>query len=140
MMDLIERKAALYALCEDCKSKYDGLCPHEASKCIEYRAINRLPAIEAEPVRHRLGAWDRETAVKYWNSVNRWIPCSEMLPEKNVEVLAYSPYWGKIVVAMWGGEYWLEQWTDDDLEQSEITHWMPLPEPPESGAQDEAQP
>lgn len=52
MMDLIERKAALYALCEDCKSKYDGLCPHEASKCIEYRAINRLPAIEAEPVRH----------------------------------------------------------------------------------------
>lgn len=66
----------------------------------------------------------------------RWIPCSEMLPEKHVEVLAYSPYWGKIVVAMWGGEYWLEQWTDDDLEQSEITHWMPLPEPPEGGADD----
>ena len=49
MMDLIERQAALNALCEDCKSKYDGLCPHEASKCIEYRAINRLPAVEAEP-------------------------------------------------------------------------------------------
>ena len=112
-VDLIERKAALYALCEDCKSKYDGLCPHEASKCIEYRAINRIPAIEAEPVRH-----------------GRWIPCSEKLPEKHVEVLAYSPYWGKIVVAMWGGEFWLEQWTDDDLEKSEITHWMPLPEPP----------
>lgn len=70
-------------------------------------------------------------------AVNRWIPCSERLPEKNVEVLAYSPYWGKIVVAMWGGEYWLEQWTDDDLEQSEITHWMPLPEPPESEVQDD---
>ena|GEM_PF-1177111 len=55
MLELIERQAALYALCEDCKSKYDGLCPHEASKCIEYRAINRLPAIEAEPVRH--GRW-----------------------------------------------------------------------------------
>lgn len=63
-------------------------------------------------------------------AVNRWIPCSKMLPEKHVEVLAYSPYWGKIVVAMWGGEFWLEQWTDDDLEQSEISHWMPLPEPP----------
>lgn len=69
-------------------------------------------------------------------TVNRWIPCSERLPEKHVEVLAYSPYWGKIVVAMWGGEFWLEQWTDDDLEQSEITHWMPLPEPPEGGADD----
>ena len=71
----------------------------------------------------------------YWKSdapaVNRWIPCSERLPEKHVEVLAYSPYWGKIVVAMWGGEFWLEQWTDDDLEQSEISHWMPLPDPPE---------
>lgn len=69
-------------------------------------------------------------------AVNRWIPCIERLPEKHVEVLAYSPYWGKIVVAMWGGEFWLEQWTDDDLEQSEITHWMPLPEPPEGGADD----
>jgi hypothetical protein len=66
----------------------------------------------------------------------KWIPCSERLPEKHVEVLAYSPYWGKIVVAMWGGEFWLEQWTDDDLEQSEITHWMPLPEPPEGGTDD----
>lgn len=64
----------------------------------------------------------------------RWIPCSERMPEKHVEVLAYSPFWGKIIVALWGGEFWLEQWTDDDLEQSEITHWMPLPEPPEGGA------
>lgn len=65
-----------------------------------------------------------------------WIPCIDRMPEKHVEVLAYSPYWGKIVVAMWGGEFWLEQWTDDDLEQSEITHWMYLPEPPEGGADD----
>lgn len=68
--------------------------------------------------------------------VQKWIPCSDRMPEKHEEVLAYSPYWGKIVVAMWGGEFWLEQWTDDDLEQSEITHWMPLPEPPEGGAND----
>lgn len=83
------------------------------------RIIDQMPTIEAEPV-------------------NRWIPCSERLPEKHVEVLAYSPYWGKIVVAMWGGEFWLEQWTDDDLEQSEITHWMPLPELPEGGADNAA--
>lgn len=72
------------------------------------------------------------------HAVNRWIPCSELMPEKHIEVLAYSPFWGKAVVAMWGGEFWLEQWTDDDLQQSEITHWMPLPEPPESEVQHEA--
>jgi len=70
-------------------------------------------------------------------TVQKWILCSERMPEKHVEVLAYSPYWGKIVVAMWGGEFWLEQWTDDDLEQSEISHWMPLPKPPEKEGGDE---
>ena len=69
-------------------------------------------------------------------TVQKWIPCSEHMPEKHTEVLAYSPFWGKIVVAMWCGEFWLEQWTDDDLQQSEITHWMPLPAPPESEVQE----
>lgn len=55
MAELIEKQAALYALCEDCKRKYGGLCPHEASKCIEYRAIKNIHSIEAEPVRH--GRW-----------------------------------------------------------------------------------
>ena len=100
--------------------------------------LHYIECVRCGAAPHKLGAWDRETAVKYWNSVNRWIPCSERLPEKHVEVLAYSPYWGKIVVAMWGGEFWLEQWTDDDLEQSEISHWMPLPEPPEKEANENA--
>ena len=53
-MDLIERQAALAALCEDCKSKYHGECPHPASRCIEYRAISRIPAVEAE---QKNGRW-----------------------------------------------------------------------------------
>ena len=44
----IDKQAALYALCEDCKRKHEGLCPHEASKCIEYRAIKKLHSIDAE--------------------------------------------------------------------------------------------
>ena len=51
MQDLIERRAALTALCEDCKTKYNGLCPHPASRCVEFRTIKQIPAIEAEPVR-----------------------------------------------------------------------------------------
>lgn len=52
MQDLIERRAALTALCEDCKTKNNGLCPHPASRCVEFRTIKQLPAIDAEPVRH----------------------------------------------------------------------------------------
>ena len=55
MQDLIERRAALTALCEDCKTKYNGLCPHPASRCVEFRTIKQLPDIDAEPVRH--GRW-----------------------------------------------------------------------------------
>lgn len=36
---------------------------------------------------HRLGAWDYEMAVKYWNSVNRWIPVEDALPEIGYSVL-----------------------------------------------------
>lgn len=54
-MDLIERLSALALLCEDCKSKYHGECPHPACRCIEYRAISKIPEVDAEPVKH--GSW-----------------------------------------------------------------------------------
>lgn len=53
----------------------------------------------------------------------RWIPCSERLPEVGVEVLVYSESDGE-AVDYYGGEFF--RWPD-------VTHWMPLPEPPEEG-------
>ena len=105
MADLIERESVIKAIAERQDKATTG-----TEECALYTAIK---------------------IVRDAPAFNRWIPCSESLPEKHTEVLAYSPFWGKIVVALWGGEYWLEQWTDDDLQSSEITHWMPLPEPPE---------
>lgn len=64
MQDLIERRAALTALCEDCKTKYNGLCPHPDSRCVEFRTIKQLPAIDAEPVRH--GRWIRTMLKGYY--------------------------------------------------------------------------
>ena len=52
--------------------------------------------------------------------VNRWIPCSEMLPEYDSEVLAYSPYHGAIVI--------IPQY----FKTLGVTHWMPTPDPPET--------
>ena len=87
---------------------------------------------------HRLGAWDYETAVKYWNSVNRWIPCSERLPEKSGQYLVCAIYVGVSLASFdrdkreWG--YWQDDpcgWNGEKwIEIDEVTHWMPLPEPP----------
>lgn len=54
-----------------------------------------------------------------------WIPCSERLPEELKDVLVFVPDWGCHAIAIWCGDYWLEQWTDDDVIMDAVTHWMP---------------
>lgn len=63
----------------------------------------------------------------------RWIPVTERLPEDSMQkVLVFVPHIHGDIVD--GGRYlgadgWvLEGWY---LTQSAVTHWMPLPEPPE---------
>lgn len=66
-------------------------------------------------------------------TVQRWIPCNEMLPEPLQNVIICTDI--KTVTVAWinGNEWYfadtgnghIEQWGLDD-----ITHWMPLPEPP----------
>lgn len=63
----------------------------------------------------------------------RWIPVEERLPEDPVKkVLVFVPHThGDIVDAgrYLGADGWvLEGW---HLTQNAVTHWMPLPEPPE---------
>ena len=63
----------------------------------------------------------------------RWIPVEERLPEEPVKkVLVFVPHThGDIVDAgrYLGADGWvLEGW---HLTQNAVTHWMPLPEPPE---------
>ena len=63
----------------------------------------------------------------------RWIPVTERLPEDPVKkVLVFVPHThGNIVDAgrYLGADGWvLEGWY---LTQNAVTHWMPLPEPPE---------
>ena len=88
---------------------------------------------------HRLGAWNRETAVKYWNSVNRWIPCSERLPEPLQNVIVCTDI-GTVTVAWLNGDHWTfadtgnghtENWSFEA-----VKYWMHLPEPPK-GEQNE---
>lgn len=62
---------------------------------------------------------------------HRWIPVSERLPDEYTNVLVMSKRFEKPQIdQMWiiCGE---KTWTLDN-----VTHWMPLPQPPKEGEQD----
>ncbi|HIA7273875.1 TPA: DUF551 domain-containing protein, partial [Escherichia coli] len=60
-----------------------------------------------------------------------WISCSELMPKGYADVLVTD---GEHVEVKWWDEsgYW-NSWTElnSDIFADEITHWMPLPEPPQ---------
>lgn len=69
----------------------------------------------------------KKDAIKYWNRrADGWIPCSEMLPESGV--LVFTHYKGK--AGIFGNRYYKDtkSWIYGD-----VTHWMPLPQPPKDG-------
>lgn len=63
---------------------------------------------------------------------NTWIPCSERLPEvcKDTSYLSYIPSFGTADIADYHPD--VDEWTFMGLPIT-VTHWMPLPEPPEKG-------
>ena len=85
---------------------------------------------------HRLGARNRETAVKYWNSVSRWIPCSERMPDGNRAVLVqYNEMYAdgvhkQYAVAFYGKytRHWIEPCSGQHLN---VTKWQELDIQPE---------
>jgi hypothetical protein len=76
-------------------------------------------------------------------AVNRWIPCSERLPEKECYALIYFGQGTTaegITDAWYDGKSWnytnsiIEngaEWEETVWIPHEVTHWMQLPEPPE---------
>lgn len=62
----------------------------------------------------------------------RWIPVTERLPEADVAVLArcfYHEIWGTLVCRMSKSN--VRKWyTNVSGQWVQVTHWMPLPQPP----------
>lgn len=56
----------------------------------------------------------------------RWIPVTERLPDQCMDILVVYRD-GHILM----GTAMCDDWIEEDLEDGKITHWMPLPEPPE---------
>lgn len=63
--------------------------------------------------------------------MSAWRKCSEEMPERWCNVLAWTPDIDVSVVAYTDDDdEWSNAWSENTLELS-ITHWQPLPEPPE---------
>lgn len=102
MADLIDRDTLLKDLRNECP---------ESDVCVSYESCI-------------------DCIVKRQPAVNRWIPCSERLPEPLQNVIICTDI--KTVTVAWinGNEWYfadtgnghIEQWWLDD-----VTHWMPLP-------------
>lgn len=135
MGDYISREAAVTEVCDRGKfykkihDRFGGTSDIYAAAHFEIsELIMRLPAADVEPVR-------------------RWIPCSERLPETDGPYLVFNKATGWIGVFNFsrvknfpyfgpqGNAWW--RLDDDWYPQSDnVTHWMPLPEPPKEAGKD----
>ncbi len=60
--------------------------------------------------------------------MNEWINCSERMPQVMEDVLVTD---GEEVKSMWwNGNKWDSWLSRYSLDSDDVTHWMPLPEPP----------
>lgn len=73
---------------------------------------------------HKLG-W---LAYSYPPAQQRWIPVSERLPERRRRVLCWLSYPDTEEIIVENQYYGNGMWM---VESEAVTHWMPLPEPPE---------
>lgn len=91
-------------------------------------AKKRIAELEDEPVSqtYRLNELSGNNPV----TPDGWISCSERMPKGYADVLVTD---GEHVEVKWWDEsgYW-NSWTElnSDILAHEMTHWMPLPEPP----------
>ena len=97
----------------------------EAIKVLEraedYAGIHYINGVEDPYINPcLLKAIDFAVAALREQEERRWIPVTERLPDIGIEVLVYSEDDG-ICVDYYGG---------DSFGYYDVTHWMPLPEPP----------
>ena len=65
-------------------------------------------------------------------TIQKWIPVTERLPDNEQRVLCFmeNKDFGTFRVFQWSYIDW--QWNDGNewYDEKDVTHWMPLPEPP----------
>ena len=64
-------------------------------------------------------------------AAQRWIPVSERLPKENAPVLVLTVLGGMFVDFIHGKSVVTGNPDFYELDIEDVTHWMPIPEPPE---------
>lgn len=59
----------------------------------------------------------------------KWIPVTERLPESGKESVLIALRWGEVDIGWCEDGRWRSEFVNE-YEDGEVTHWMPLPEPP----------
>ena len=63
-------------------------------------------------------------------TVQEWISVKERLPESEKESVLIALRWGGVDIGWCEDGRWRSEFVNE-YEDGEVTHWMPLPEPPE---------
>jgi len=58
----------------------------------------------------------------------KWIKCEDEMPGDPQEVITWGGHEIPMQLGYSGGKFWEDDWNDEIVG---ITHWMPIPEPPE---------
>lgn len=62
-------------------------------------------------------------------TVQKWISATEMLPESGKEGVLIALLWGGVDIGWCEDGRWYSEFVNE-YEDGEVTHWMPLPQPP----------
>ena len=67
--------------------------------------------------------------IAYGVTVQEWISVTERLPEKGEESVLIALRWGEVDIGWCEDSRWRSEFVNE-YEDGEVTHWMPLPQPP----------
>ena len=72
--------------------------------------------------------------------VPKWISVEERLPEDQRSVLTVNGHGEIRIMGLWSkrGDEWTWVHNDRMMHYNDITHWMPLPEPPKEDAHEQS--
>ena len=111
-------------------------CPYMGNRLCDDKAGKAADAIEELQKQLDNSEIDniklKEAFAKY-RGENRWIPVTERLPEEYKYVLCKTDY--GMEVGYHRNEWGQDEWTTGKFASGsfDVTHWMPLPEPPKDG-------
>ena len=62
-------------------------------------------------------------------TVQEWIPVKDRLPENEKEGMLIALRWGMVDIGWYEEGQWSSEFVNE-YEDGEVTHWMPIPQPP----------